>query len=420
MSVVNWKLEYRRKKLIGTYNPFLDSAWEDPVEIKDFKDIKISKSLGEGKDSFSFVLNNINGMYNEYFRPNDMFVISRRFNEGPFLDEHVLMNGAVNNDPLTHAYNRKDIRISGFNHSHVLMNALVYIDATNLPVSTAFQDSLISISFYNKDFQVTWHEDNPEYKYSEDDVKNAGGVFPNCGERFFYRPMHYILNKFSAKDKTNNGNYFWYVTGDNKLRWDKRLTATSGSFDSTSHDYYQMIVKKDINDVKNFVIIKGGFAPDGTLITGYHADYASIANNGFRYHIMIDEAKKAANTLEQDLVKYGVVNMSDASYPLTPDWSGGQSFANFNDYVAGFKEFVRKDLVSIGKKFVDGRRFGRVVVEVYKRPDETVWGLGDVISCNIPQLTSNPNKLLRVEEISYGTEQDLYVLKEDEGTLGVI
>jgi hypothetical protein len=420
MSVVDWGVIYYRKKPQGSYNPNVDDPYEDPVALTDYRDVKLNLSIGDGKDAFSLVFSNYDGYLNNVFRPNDKLLLLRKLRDGDsFSDEDVLMNGSLNNDPLTHSYNAEHIKASGFNHSQVVMSALAYVDANNLPIDVAIQDSLTFVNFYNRTAaKLYWHPDNPSVNLNDDS-------FPVVGEKFFYKPIKYILDKYSSKDRTGDGtNYYWYVDKDNFLIWRPRTEEVKAYFDSEGDDYYQLVVKKNLDGVKNYVIVKGGIDPDGNTITNYVPDYASIANVGFRYHILVDENKKSLSLREDDLKRRQVIedddsliHIKDASFPFSTDWSQGVVFANYRDYVAGFREYIKEDLRVQGQSFIDARKYGRLEVEVYKRPDETVWALGDVIACNIPQV-GDANKLLRVEEISYGTEQDMYVLREDDGSIG--
>jgi len=404
MSRIVWRLSYEK---------FDGESYASPVDLTDFRDIKLSLSIGDGRDSFSFVVSNIDGTYDDHFTPNDKFTIYRKEYDGTdnWTDSNVLMRGSVSNDPLTHSYSKEDVRISGYNFSETLMGALTFIDATNLPIDVALQDSLTNVELFNENFKVGWASTNPSVKYSN------GEAFPDCGERFFNKPVKYIIEKYSAGNKTEDGNYYWYVNSNNDLVWDKRRSNSTESFDAETADYSELKVKKDIKDVKNFVIVKGGYDPKSNIIQTRYADYVSIAKNGFKFHIMVDENKTAATVLENDKVQFGVDNMADASYPLTPYWTT-QSQTSFNNYVGAFRAYIKEQLEIIGKDYIDYRKYGRVAVDIMVKPSNDLWELGAVIACNIPQMDAvNTAKLMRVENISLGTSQDLYVLKEDVGTI---
>ena len=405
MSLVLWRISYEK------YDKTTDS-YASPIIINDYNSLKMNVNIGSGKDSFDFKLTNANGDYNDYFNVSDRFVISRKINDfssSPvWSDSDILMTGATRDVPLTHAYNRKEVSIKGYNYSETLMNAVTFVDATNMTVAQAIKDSIEKVGLYNTNFQVTWHPDNPM-------TKEDGSSFPVCNERFFNKNLNYILEKYSATVKTEDGNYYYYVDSSNRLVWRKMKDSSSDTFSSVTNDYHEMVIKKDTKDVKNFVIIKGGLDAKGRIIQDKAADYPSIASHGFRYYVLIDEKKTASSYLEQDMQKAGVDDMADATYPFTPTWTT-TSYSSFKDYNDDFRLYIRAKLRDIGESFIAERRFGRLMITIKKSPDDIKWALGSVIDCDIPQLRST-TKLMRVTGIDYGTFSDQYTLKEDEATL---
>lgn len=408
MSYVTWKLEYEKYNTSSkTYDP--------AVALTDFGSLKLSGSIGDGKDSFGFTILNYNGTYNESFNPNDRITIYRAVNSLSVTTDDLLMVGAVRDAPDLESYNKSTIKVNGYNYSETIMNALVFVDAKELDPVQTIKQALQSAKVASKNFSVTWHPDNPT-------VKSTGGSFPNVGEFLFYKTFNDILEKVSGDTKTGDGNYYWYVDKNNYLIWRKRKgsTASSPKFNSSTDEYNSITIKKDLKDVINYVIVKGGQGPNGKPIQVPVADYPSVSKNGFKYYIMVDETKTAQSNLDADRVKAGNVDsMKDGV-----NWAGGfipswttNTYTSYSDYVTAFRSYVKTEILEpLGYEFLEVRSKGKLKVDIQRPPHVGVWNLGDVIKCTIPQL-STVEKDLRVESLNYSSDMDEYSLVEDIGSI---
>lgn len=405
MVTVYWKVGHTPISSTNTYGTetTLTELYDPVVRVK----------AGDGKDSFSFKVNNIDSEYDTYFNPNDKIIISRQQNSDTgWASSDIIMTGAVRTVPYEVNPSRELLRIEGYNYSETVMNALVFVEGAGKTLDVFLQDAINSVAVYNTNFQVTWKSSNPSVKYTD------GSAFPTITEKVFNRPLSYVLEKYSTPEATKDGRYYWFVNKDNELVWDKRRSDTSSrAFASATDDYQMLKVGKDINDVKNFVIIKGGVDPKGKPIQNRYADYSSIAKHGFRYYIFTSENKTATTALAQDLSDNGVQNMEDASYPLTPSWDTTQTATSYSDYVDKYRAYFKNLLSDDGKKFVDLRKNGKLKLTITFQAGDKTWGLGDMVACTVPLLGTSTTKNLRVEEIEYTTSTDTFVLIEDEGTI---
>lgn len=399
MSFVSWKLEH------SSFDP-VTKSYSSPIVLDSYNTITVKKKVGDGRDSFEFNVDNYLKSFDNYFKPNDIIKISRSFNDG---SEEVIMNGIIRSVPANVTSSRDDIKISGYDHSETLMNALVFIDATNLTVDEAIKQALNSVTLYNDNFKVTWKSSNPSVRYSD------GQSFPIVGERIFYKSLNYILEKYSANDRTGDGIYYWYVNEDNELVWDKRQSVVSNSF-STNGVYKTLQSSVDNKDVKNFVIIKGGTDAKGNPLQNYYADYTSIAKNGFKYYIFSAETKTAQSILDAERSEQDVDDLRDASYPLTPIWDSTVTASSFDDYNDKFRVYMKSYLRSLGKVFVEQRKNGKFTLTLQTSPKTYDYALGQLIRCELPSVSSTV-KNLRVEEITYTTTFDSFKLVEDIGTV---
>ena len=404
MVTVYWKF---------TRSPYSNNSWGSDTNLTELYDPVVTVKAGDGKDSFSFKVDNINGDYDTYFNPNDKIVVSRQQNSDTgWSNNDVLLTGAIRNVPEESDSSKDFLRIEGYNFSESVMNALVFVDGAGKPLNEFLQDALNSVRVYNTNFGVTWSSSNPSVKYVD------GGAFPAVNERVFNKPLSYIFEKYSTKESTGDGRYYWFVNKDNELVWDKRLDDTNGrTFNEATDSHKAIKVSKDINDVKNFVIIKGGLDPKNNPMQDRYADYSSIAKHGFRYYIFAYENKTGLSDLDVDQLNKGVDDMADASYPLTPTWDSSVTATSYDNYVDEYRAYFKNKLREEGKKFVDLRKNGKLKVSITFQAGDKTWGLGDVVAVNIPSLSSNQSKLLRVEEIQYSTTTDTFTLIEDEGTI---
>lgn len=403
MVTVYWKLDHQ---------PFNNGNYGSTNTLTYYHDVIVNTAGGDSKDSFDFKVDNFQGEFDTTFNPKDKVTIYRQIDSSTgWSSDDVLMNGVIRQVPETEKYNQSLIMVKGYNHSETVTNALVFIDTTNgnYDVAELMQYALTSVQNFNENFKVTWHPNNPS-------VKTTGGSFPTIRERIFYKPLSYILEKYSGKDFTDDVNYYWYVDTQNRLVWRPRLDSVEATFDATTDEHLELKVDKDTKDVKNFIIVKAGLDPKNNPIQERYGDYNSIAKNGFKYHFLIDDNKTAQSLLDADRSDAGVDNMEDASYPFTPKWSGGTSYSNFDDYVAGFRAYVKAYAKQLGKDFADLYANGKLQVDLAFIPGTKSWGIGDMIACNIPQVSASNSKLLRVMKAQYTSTIDTFTLEEDVGS----
>lgn len=401
MSFVYWKIERYA---------FASNSWSSTgTTIATVIDPQVTVNMGDGRDTFSFKITNFNDEWSNYFRPNDKIIISRKVNSTTLASSDILMVGSIQNTPETESGKQTQIRVEGSNFSETILGGIVFFDPTGQTIPTAIQNALNSIGVYNSNFQVTWDSGNPT-------TKSTGGAFPTVTERWFNKPIKSFIEKYSTNDLTQDGNYFWYVNKDNKLVWNKKDDAADHSFNSSTSLHKMIRINKDLKDVKNWVIVKGGIDPKGAAIQTRVQDMSSIAKNGIKPYILVTIAKNAETLLKADLTAQNVTQASDLTFPYTPPWNSGVSVANFNAYVEAMRTYVIAQAKLEGQAFLESRKNGKLKVDISWSPGDVSWGLGDVIAATIPSLGSGA-KNLRVQEIVYATDMDTYTLVEDIGSL---
>jgi hypothetical protein len=395
--------------------PYRNGAWSstNTVSLEGFYDPQLITESGEGRDSFALKLTNFANTLSNVIQPQDKLDIYRVANSDTATTTDLLMTGVVQAVPEEVGSNKNSIRVEGYNFSEAVMSALVFYDATNDDVAEAIQGALNSVRVFNSRLGVTWSSGNPS-------VKTGGGAFPTVGEKFFYKPLRYILEKYSTNTKTEDGTYYWYVNKDNELVWRPATNTTSYSFNNTTDtDYRSMKVTRDLKDVKNYIIIKGGVDPEGKAIQTRVQDYASMNKNGMKFYILTDTAKTSGTLITADTNSAGVTHMRSATYPFTTTWKSlvtGDyvTAASYDDYLEALRLHVVESCRIEGQKVIEGTRNGRLKLEIVYPPETVSWGLGDNIATTVSSFGTTM-KRLRVIGAQYNTDSDTFTLEEDYG-----
>ncbi len=428
MSYVTYKI-YR--------TPFLKGGHDiiNREEITDWYTPEIVTNIGDGKDQFSFKVNNKNNIYDGKFNPRDKITIYRGYNTTVLTDDNILMVGLITDAPEKITFNQDYLRVKGYNHSETLLNALVFMDPmkSGKTIPEAIQEGLLRVST-NESFKVTWHPDNKV-------VKENGDPFPVLNERIFYKPMIYVMEKYSSQQYTTDGTYMWYVDNENRLVWKKEKDAENYYFSSVDTatltadtDFVSIDIGKNTKDVRNYAIVKGGYDPYGRGVTGRYVDYVSATKHGLRFQYVTDGINYIGDLNEEDITKLEVIHSTKAegklpstvsgfSYPHQFDWMTEQDPAitaatDDADYVQKLRDYIRKVILTdVGKVVIDSLSSGRLSVKLSVKAGTKLWGLGDVIRCYIPNTTigssTTSEKNLRIQEITYGQSLDNYTLAED-------
>ena len=439
MSYTTWKI---------TYTPYDENAtdpWDDELEeeLEDYYDVKVVKGIGDVKNNFEFKLNNGRGQYNDYFKPNDRIMIYRVINTDTITEDDLLMQGSVLDVPTQEDDKRNFIRVTGRDFTETILNAIAFVDASNLRVPDMLEEGLSFVSLYARNFAVTWNGDNPT-------LKTDGTQFPVVAERIFYRPFRDILERYSSQIRTGDEvGYYYFINRANELVWRPQSASTDSSFDTTNIPYKTLKTGKDISKVRNFIVIKGGSDPAGNPIQTFYQDVASINRHGLKFDIIITQNITGEDLVDQDRARdfgtdkegsvdkfpditgsayttswnsvitgnvtgsFGSVTLVDGS-PITIDTSSESN--NKRAYTAVIRETVRELLKREAKGYVELNKFGRFKCDIESQLDELQWREGNNIMVNMPLLFSGP-KTMRVKEVNYGTYTDVFSLEEDRGTL---
>lgn len=412
MTYVYWKV---------VHTPFLNNGWNpgDETVITNLVRPQTITQLGDTKDSFQFNLVNTFNNFDNFFNVNDKIVIYRTINTNIVTDSDIIMVGTISDNPDEYSYNSNKITCKGVNFSETIANAIVFADLNGKTVPNAIKFALENAAQKNPNFKVTWDSGNDSYI--------ATKTFPTLvsDTRFFNKPLKNILEKYSSNQKTNNGDFYWYVSNSNTLVWRPKISSVDYSFNSSTSTHLSMKTSKDKSGIKNFFILKGGKDPQGNQIQTRYVNWSSVNKNGIKYYIMVSENNNARNLIQGDLRRvYGdnIGNNSYPSFPFTSTWVSKDTGSvitatSASDYVEKVRNHIKAALVGEARLIAEYLQYGKFTLELTFKAGTKTWGLGTNVECTIPEIRSIPF-ILRVKKVQLTSNVDTYTLEEDVGTIG--
>ena len=430
MSYVTWKIER---------TPFVNGAWDnDSTEVLPTpRDIILDIGLGTTKDSFDFKITNIHNYYDNYFNIGDKISIYRSSNTALVTTNNLLMIGTTKDLPNSITYQKNNVHLKGFNYSEAVTSAIAFADVDGLTIPEAIKLALSNAGEKNTNFQVVWHPDNPL-------LKQNGDSFPTVSERWFNKTVKDLIEKYSVDSRTNDGNYFWYIDHQNRLIWRPELLTKQHSFNYNTSNFKTYVDSRDISQVKNFIILKGGLDPANKQIQTRYISWTSVQKHGIKYYFLVSDINGAKELVNQDITRDYGPEQTTISYPnitldaYTTKWKSNYNYTTTNYSInvtkgnpvsinkgsesqnkKAYTELIRtevtKRLYDLGQKFAESRDAGKLKIDIGFAAGVTNWKLGELIECNIPN-SSDTIKKLRVANIQYATDVDTFSLEEDIGS----
>lgn len=414
MSYTSWQVQR------SAYNA-TTLTWDSPTTLSEFSRPLVEVNSGEAKDSFSITFNNFNGTYNNLFQPQDKITISRVVNATTFGTADVLIVGAVKDPPYNQSASRNEVKIEGYNWSEAIFGAMVFIDPAGQTIPSVIQTALNHVKLYASNFQITWHPSNPS-------VTTTGAAFPAIYKQYKNVPLLKLMEELSSNIITQDGSYFWYVDLNNYLVWRPISGGNAQTFSSSTDVFKAIKSAKDVKGIINYVVVKGGRDPNGTAIQDKYIDAVSAAKNGNKYYWYSDPGIQAEtlNLLDMDKsdpTKKGKhTQRFPYSYSFTCAWASQATAGTYPtvasnaDYVATLRSEISYRMNQLGNQILRDYKNGKLSVDLTFEAGTKTWQLLDRVQCTIPEIFSG-SKWLRVREISYSSDTDIYSLTEDVGTI---
>jgi hypothetical protein len=397
--------------------PFVNNNWvpSSSTVLTSYYDPMFSDSIGDGKDSFQFKMNNFNGTLDNYFSIGDKILLSYKVNSASIESSDLLCTGVVKNLPETNDNTQNLLRIEGNNFSETLMNAIVFADGNGLPINQVIKNALSSINAMSPNYPITFDDTTIASSTTQ------GTTFPTVQEQWFYKTAWSLLEKYSQNEYTGDGNYYYYIDANNVFYWKPRLSDTTYSFSTETSAFRSINIKRDLKNVVNFVINKGGRSPGGRILSKRAQDNVSIGKTGFHFKLLTN-GKHKDQTVGQDQRHHGNKESEfppDADFPYTTVWKDSVT----NDYVVCADKDAYDDAVVTeveyrlkreAQLYIDLHKDGKLQVELELEPT-TFWLLGSVVNVTIPKIGKN-NYPMRVEARQFTSDSITYTLIEDEAS----
>lgn len=390
-----------------------EGDWETtPTLITQFFGLIIKKGSGTKKDTFKFdLLNN----YNKYTNPtltiekSDRVKIYQKVNSKIFTQSDLLLDGVINKITSANSTN-KLISIEGKSRTEQLLEGLTFISRDDYRTPPQIlEEALTFHNNNNKNFLITWHPDNPSLNSNDES-------FPTHLVEEFYKPMYMLFERYSSNEYTKDGQYYYYVTNDNKLRWDKKTTTIDSSIDESS---CEMVNINDNSDyIINSLVINCGLSPSGDRVRAYYFDYASRAKEGAKWKYLT-KTNRIINDIIQAEKLRGITfdttkqNFPDSTeYPFTTRW--GTSITDDNSWNDAVIEYAKDLGLEWGKSYLQGLNQSRLQATV-QLPFTNDYELMQYITCTFPSFGVDGIPL-RITDIQYTDYNTILTLLQDEET----
>jgi hypothetical protein len=406
MTYVTWKLEH---------NSWNGTGWSGTTTtLTDCFDILVEASIGEGKDSFQFKIENFNNTYDNFFKTQDKITIYRVANTSTIGAGDVIMVGSINSAQNESSGTSNIIRVSGYNWSESIMSSLTFVDINGLTPPQAIEAAINNARTTNTNITVTWDNTNPS-------TKNGGGSFPLIYKRYYNVPLNKMIEEVSSNVYTDDGVYIWWVGNDNKLKWKHVDYGNTDTFNASTDERLSIKDTIDTKDVRNYIILKGGSDPAGKPIQSKQINFPSVSRFGNKYYIATGQTTTAQNLNAMDIPDTNATDRFPTTYPFDTAWKKKSTglpvtVNSDSEYVAAIRAEAQDLLDAEAKRIAETLGKGKLKVDITFVAGTKPWLITDRITVTLPRLFSS-FKVLRVAEAQYGTTQDTFSLEEDIGTV---
>lgn len=372
-------------------------------------DIDVSLSIGNLNDTMNFSIANTKNLVTSTWNINDKVDIHLLFSGETYSSSNIIFTGIVKNISETYSEKSKVLEFNCVSLGEVLTTGIVTANNTNVDVMQHLQSCLNSISRVNDKFVVTWDSSNPTLK--QDGVTafpkiNGGGYVTDFNVSF-----NTVIEKYLTDKYMQDGNYYWYVSTENKLVIRPR-TNTSLYTLNEGVDFINMKYTYD-PQIYNWIHIKCGFDPANRPISTFQADYTSIAKYGQKYYMLVN------NQIAEDIMTAeGLTtstNVYPSSYPHVCSWKDENgntvTATNDNDFRNKFREQAKVAGKSYAQKFISMNSGLRKKFTLILTPSRN-YTLGTVITVNAPSYNM-VSKKMRITDIQYSGINTILTVKED-------
>jgi hypothetical protein len=384
-----------------------------PSVISDAYDVNVGFRVGELNDTFDFKVDNTNNLNINNYNVQDKITIHFLLNGDTYSNSNMIINGMVKEINEVINERGKILEITGVSFGEITTTGLVFATSINKNVMQHLNTCLESIRLRNSNFNIEWDSNNPT-------VKSDGTSFPALnggGEvRDYDKSLNKLLEKYLIDEYTEDGNYYWYVSTDNKLVIRKRTITTTSTLTEGTDNIISAKFEVDASKIYNFIVVKCGKDPKGRPISTKYDDPVSRAKYGFKYYMLIDE------TIASDLLEKERANGSFAqdsnypnSYPYTVTWKDSTGSAitvnSDTEFTEEFRLEVKRRGKGRGRDYAVNYSEKLIKASIVMVPTNT-FTIASMIACTFPSYNIS-NKNMRCIEIQYSDENTLLILQEE-------
>lgn len=431
---VRWKIEHFARTS--------DTSWSgSPTTVSDFNRPQVKTALGSKKDYFAFRLKLSNSLAST-IKVRDKINIYRKVNDSSaFSSSDLLLSGVITALPLEVTANAQYLRVEGMNLGEVLASTLTFVaDYDERTPLQIIQQAVNNANVTNSNFTIGWNSGNNTYLTT----KRDGSAMPTYVEQEFNKPLVDIIDKYLQKKYTQDGDYYWYINNDDEIVIRPRVSTSVTSFLEEDTDNYGYKISVDSKDVKNFAIIKCGRNANDDPIQTKFIDYASVAKHGSKYLFITDTYNIARDLMNGDKLNYPDSFTNDDNFPdsynFTTYWkvsadigqSGGETVnasnpamtvgsnvtvTNDKEYNTAISIEARRRGLQDGRSRIAERSYGKKMLEIHL-PLNQKKNIGDTLKVTITKgNVFKTQEELRVEEAWYNTNENVYYLAQDVGSV---
>lgn len=429
------------KIFVEHYGKVNDKRWSNSSTLIKNISTTVKTAIGSTKNTFSFKVINVNDEYTSLFNVNDKINIYATKNSDTYTSNNLIMNGVIKEVIKKIEGSTEIINIKGIDYSEVIMNAITFVSPTApVNVMDILQEGINVVNDRSRaystqdSFYVGWNADNPTTKHN-------GDAFPLLYNiREYDVSMLSLLEKYLTPEYLDDDKYYWYINLDNELVIRKRLAETtliSGEKATLTEgqDIYSATIGIANDNVRNWIIWKAGFGPDGKSIQGFLQNSESINKQGIKpWILLLSTANDVIQYEKKENSNMSVGSLYPSTYPYTTSYKSSFDYSinkglvditategnsvtvdNDSEWNYAFDREVRWQGNSKAQRFLDLNSKGYLKVDL-ELPLTTIYEVGQVV-----EFTSQRNglisKQLRINEINYSIHGTDLTLKEDEATI---
>ena len=428
-------------KKILLYTQLGSGVWDEsnPVDLSSYAyDCEVRKAINNSKDKFSLRLPKGDTYYSgtdPVVENGDLVRIWMKRDSVTYTDSDMAMEGVVDSVSQDIDTTTNSIKVSGFDFFEAMFDVQIPVSIIQKNTMEALQELMEEADFASKN--LFWASAAYGYTGTPNPTTKVDGTsFPLFDLSLNYTPFCQIVEKITADEYTDDGQYYYFVEADPTsgrrylvVRTTKDTmvgTLSEGAAATLSQSPMKINVTKEKTELKNFIIFYAGTDLKGNSIQDVYYDLTSIGKNGFKYYYMVEETGDVAKTVIYDeaSANESSFNFSGGKWTATQDyyptsypytWSkllDGATVISANDdeFNDDYVDICKQQARQVANQFAEGtsKVKYKTVIEYLFRNDLT---MGKLYTMDLP--SRGISRDLRVSEAVMKVNGTTYTFEED-------